>query len=155
MTDGHAVVTGAGNLPCKRIIHAVGPRWKGGFKREESILYNCVLNHILPIAENFTSIAIPAISSGIFGFPIHVSPCTIVRAVKDFLGVRTGTGSLKEIHLVDNMQDGAQAFAAALTETFSDESLQIEPRYKLIPSLMETVPMEKEATPETTGQFEN
>ena len=84
--EGHAVLTGAGKLPCKRVIHAVGPQWTGGRLGEENILYDCVFSHILKLAnqEHFTTVAIPAISAGVFGFPVKVSTSVIVEAIKGF-----------------------------------------------------------------------
>ena len=119
--EGHAVLTRAGNLPCKKIIHAVGPQWRGGRFGEENILYDCVFSHILTIAnrENLSTIAIPAISAGVFGFPVKVSTSVIVEAVKDFLQEQdTGPISLTEIHLLDNRRTGGQAFVDALTKRF-------------------------------------
>jgi len=65
---GHAALTGAGNLPAKFVIHAVGPRMGEG--DEDNKLRNAVRNSLI-LADNkgFRSISIPAISSGIFGFP--------------------------------------------------------------------------------------
>jgi O-acetyl-ADP-ribose deacetylase len=65
---GQAVLTGAGKLPSKFVIHAVGPRMGEG--DEENKLRNALLNSLI-LADNkgFRSISIPAISSGIFGFP--------------------------------------------------------------------------------------
>ena len=121
--EGHVVLTRAGNLPCKRIIHAVGPQWRGGRFGEENILYDCVFSHILKIAnqENLSTIAIPAISAGVFGFPVTVSTSVIVEAIKDFLEdlvEETGNISLSEIHLLDNRKAGGQAFVDALTKRF-------------------------------------
>jgi O-acetyl-ADP-ribose deacetylase len=65
---GQAVLTGAGKLPSKFVIHAVGPRMGEG--DEENKLRNALLNSlILADSKGFRSISIPAISSGIFGFP--------------------------------------------------------------------------------------
>ena len=118
--EGHAVITGAGNLPCRRIIHAVGPHWKDGRSGEEDILYDCVFSHILRISlqENFSSVAIPAISAGVFGFPLKVSTTVIVEAVRDFLEDKKNRGGLSEIHLLDNRQDGGQAFVTAMKKYF-------------------------------------
>ena len=119
--EGHAIVTNAGDLPSKKVIHAVGPRWRGGGYGEENIIYDCVFNHILRIAveENFRSIAIPAISSGVFGVPMEVSTSTITEAIKDFLDDQDTTkGVLTEIHLIDNRKDGGQAFANAMRKRF-------------------------------------
>ena len=118
--EGHAVLTGAGKLPCKKIIHAVGPHWNGGRIGEEDILYDCVFSHILMITfqENFSSVAIPAISAGVFGFPLVKSTAIIVEAVKDFLDQMNQGGNLSEIHLLDNRQEGGQAFVTALKKRF-------------------------------------
>ena len=119
--EGHVVLTRAGNLPCKRIIHAVGPQWRGGRFGEENILYDCVFSHILKIAnqENLSTVAIPAISAGVFGFPIKVSTSVIIEAIKDFLeDLDTGNISLSEIHLLDNRKAGGQAFVDAMSKRF-------------------------------------
>lgn len=65
---GTAVITGAGNLPAKFVIHAVGPRMGEG--DEDSKLKGAVLSSLrLASEKGLTSISLPAISSGIFGFP--------------------------------------------------------------------------------------
>jgi len=65
---GHAAITGAGKLPCKHVIHAVGPRMGEG--DEDSKLKNAVLSSLmLASGKGLKSVSMPAISSGIFGFP--------------------------------------------------------------------------------------
>lgn len=65
---GTAVITGAGKLPARFVIHAVGPRMGEG--DEDNKLKNAVLGSLMLASEkNLTSISMPAISSGIFGFP--------------------------------------------------------------------------------------
>jgi O-acetyl-ADP-ribose deacetylase (regulator of RNase III) len=65
---GHAAITGAGKLPCKYVIHAVGPRMGEG--DEDNKLKNAILSSLmLASGKALKSISIPAISSGIFGFP--------------------------------------------------------------------------------------
>jgi len=65
---GDAAITGAGKLPCKYVIHAVGPRMGEG--DEDNKLRNAVLNSFrLASEKGVKSISLPAISSGIFGFP--------------------------------------------------------------------------------------
>jgi len=65
---GEAAVTGAGRLPCRAVIHAVGPRMGEG--DEDNKLKNAVRNSLrLASEKGFRSISMPAISSGIFGFP--------------------------------------------------------------------------------------
>jgi len=65
--DGDIVVTGAGELPAKKVIHAVGPIWHDGIENEELLLRQCVWKSLKKTQElGFSSISIPAISSGIF-----------------------------------------------------------------------------------------
>lgn len=82
---GQAVVTRAGKLPAKWVIHAVGPIWKGGTYGEEMLLASAVLQ-ALRRAEDIgaTSVALPAISSGVFGFPLESAAEISVAAAKSF-----------------------------------------------------------------------
>jgi O-acetyl-ADP-ribose deacetylase (regulator of RNase III) len=67
---GEAVITTAGKLPAKNVIHTVGPRWNNNESNEPQKLENCYLN-VLKIAEEnqLSSLAIPNISTGIYRFP--------------------------------------------------------------------------------------
>ena len=82
---GQAVVTPAGKLAAKWVIHAVGPVWKGGNSGEEMLLASAVLQ-ALRRAEDIgaTSVALPAISSGGFGFPLESAAEISVAAAKSF-----------------------------------------------------------------------
>ena len=68
LSVGKAVITDAGNLPCKFVIHTVGPHWG---EEDESAKFRKAIFSSLTIAElyNLTSLSMPAVSSGIFGFP--------------------------------------------------------------------------------------
>ncbi|XP_020616891.1 uncharacterized protein LOC110054863 [Orbicella faveolata] len=67
---GEIAVTGPGNLPCKIVIHAVGPVWEGGQKDEDNSLHTAMYNSLTECHSRLlNSVAVPAISSGIFGFP--------------------------------------------------------------------------------------
>ncbi|PID66427.1 MAG: O-acetyl-ADP-ribose deacetylase [Gammaproteobacteria bacterium] len=67
---GQAVITTAGNLPAKKVIHTVGPRWRGGNHDEVSSLTACYEN-CLKVAEKngLTTVAFPNISTGVYHFP--------------------------------------------------------------------------------------
>ena len=69
---GHAVATTAGNLPAKYVIHAVGPIWSGGSFGEAEILSNCYRNSMRLAEElGLHSISFPAISTGVYGYPVE------------------------------------------------------------------------------------
>lgn len=81
---GHAAITGAGKLPCKYVIHAVGPRMGEG--DEDNKLKNAVLSSLmLASGKALKSISIPAISSGIFGFPKDRCAEILVRETLNYL----------------------------------------------------------------------
>ncbi|NXM66716.1 PAR14 polymerase, partial [Serilophus lunatus] len=119
---GSAVTTGAGKLPCKNVIHAVGPRWRMEEAEKCVDLLRKAVKSALRQAEiyNCRSIALPAISGGIFGFPLELCTYSIVSSIKETLKESKGDNSLKEIHLVCVLQDYIQAFTKALREVFPD-----------------------------------
>lgn len=68
---GDAKVTGAGRLPAKFIVHAVGPVWRGGANGEADLLASCHRRAVeLAAARDCARIAFPAISTGAFGYPL-------------------------------------------------------------------------------------
>jgi len=83
---GTAVVTTAGRLPAKFVFHAVGPIWRGGQKGERGLLTS-VHNECLRLAveHDCRSIAFPAISTGIYGFPIDQAAELALDAARQFL----------------------------------------------------------------------
>jgi len=83
---GQAKVTSAYNLPCKFVIHAVGPVWKDGNFSEEILLSSAYKNPIR-IAGNMKlkTIAFPNISTGIYGFPRELAARTAISAVREAL----------------------------------------------------------------------
>jgi len=81
---GHAAMTGAGKLPCRHVIHAVGPRMGEG--DEDNKLIHAVRNSLLlATGKELKSISIPAISSGIFGFPKDRCAEILVREAATYL----------------------------------------------------------------------
>lgn len=104
---GNAVATTAGNLPCKMIIHAVGPCVPYYPTRKDvadaSPLLEKTIWEIMRLTEfnNFQSVAVPAISSGLFNFPRDVCAKIIVTTVKKFSDQRNLSRNL-EVHLVNN-----------------------------------------------------
>ena len=83
---GEAVITTAGNLPAKYVIHTVGPVWNGGHKGEEKLLSLAYSNSLLLAVENeIQTIAFPNISTGIYHFPKIRAAEIAVKTVRDFL----------------------------------------------------------------------
>ncbi|WP_394330759.1 macro domain-containing protein [Cesiribacter andamanensis] len=67
---GEAVLTTAGQLPARFVIHTAGPIWKGGSKREGKVLADCYQNSLLLAHEHcLSSVAFPNISTGVYGYP--------------------------------------------------------------------------------------
>ncbi len=80
---GDAKITAAYHLPCKYVIHTVGPVWYGGTHNEEEKLKNCYLNS-LKLAERHAceSVAFPCISTGVYRFPKQKAAPIAISAVK-------------------------------------------------------------------------
>jgi len=80
---GEAVITTAGNLSCKFVIHTVGPVWHGGNNHENELLKNCYLNSLrIAVEHNVKTIAFPNISTGIYHFPKNKAAVIALDAVK-------------------------------------------------------------------------
>ncbi|MCK4708644.1 MAG: O-acetyl-ADP-ribose deacetylase [Gammaproteobacteria bacterium] len=79
---GQAKITGAYRLPAKFVIHTVGPVWQGGQHNEARLLKSCYQKS-LQIAEQYscTSIAFPAISCGVYGYPIQLASQIAIETV--------------------------------------------------------------------------
>jgi len=83
---GKAKITKGYNLPAKFIIHTVGPVWNGGNNNEDELLANCYRRSLILAVENgIKTIAYPAISTGVYRFPLERAVKIAINQVKDFL----------------------------------------------------------------------
>ena len=83
---GEARISGAYKLPAKYVIHAVGPRWRGGNHGEAELLASAYRSSLQLAADNdCRTVAFPAISTGIYGYPLEAATRVAVREVQAFL----------------------------------------------------------------------
>jgi O-acetyl-ADP-ribose deacetylase (regulator of RNase III) len=118
------VVTGPGKLPCKYIIHAVGPIWHGGSEGEDIYLEMAVRNCLEKADElKCSSISLPAISSGIFGFPKEKCAELMFNLAISYINEFSGKTSLKEIRFT-NFDDKTVNLFEKECDKFNNKSLQ-------------------------------
>lgn len=99
---GEAKLTKGYDLPCKYVIHTVGPRWHGGSWGEADALASCYKESLRVAMENgIRSIAFPSISTGVFCYPVQEAATVAVNAVRDFLSAHPDSFDLVEWVLFD------------------------------------------------------
>lgn len=109
---GEAKITRGYRLPAKHVIHTVGPVWHGGNQGEPELLANCYRNSLaLAEQQGLESIAFPAISTGVYGYPVDAAASVAVEAVRRY--VRAG-GKLKRIVFVCFDERNRAAYDTAL-----------------------------------------
>ena len=108
LPTGEAVITTAGDLPAQYVIHTVGPIYGQNGGRESELLAACYRNS-LKTAERYSlsSIAFPAISTGVFGYPLAEAAQVSSQAIAEFLG---GNNTFGEVRLVFVKPADAETF---------------------------------------------
>uniref|UniRef100_A0A8C1URK9 Poly [ADP-ribose] polymerase n=1 Tax=Cyprinus carpio TaxID=7962 RepID=A0A8C1URK9_CYPCA len=124
LKPGDAFITDAGRLPCKYVVHAVGPRFRDSdIPTTVQRLRRAVRESLNQASSrNCSSIAIPVISSGVFGCPLDLCTETIAKEVRDYIDDHNHRGSnstLTEIHLVDNNDNTVNAMTQAVRKEFA------------------------------------
>lgn len=108
LPTGEAVITTAGNLPAKHVIHTVGPVYAHGGPDKADLLAACYFNALsLAASLRLKSIAFPAISTGIYGYPMAEAAAVSSRTIEQFLSVDK---SIDTVHLVFFAADDAAVF---------------------------------------------
>jgi len=120
LPSGEAVITGAGKLSAKHVIHTVGPVWQGGGENEAQILANCYRNSLgLAKKKRLNSIAFPSISTGAYGYPIDKASGIALKTVKEFTEKE---GSLTEVRFVLFSEHDLKVYLRALSSLDEHES---------------------------------
>ncbi len=100
---GDAKITRAYNLPCKFVIHTVGPIWHGGSSNEAELLASCYRNSILVAQKNGVGrIAFPSISTGVYGYPVEKAAETAIGIVREMMKNMESSFDLIEWCLFDD-----------------------------------------------------
>jgi O-acetyl-ADP-ribose deacetylase (regulator of RNase III) len=116
---GKAVITGAGNMKTKNVIHTVGPVWEGGDHREPAILASAYRESLKLAAEKgLASISFPSISTGAYGYPVDKAARIAIKEVIAFLAKST---SIKEVVFVLFDSRTYDAYADTLWDTMGEK----------------------------------
>ncbi|KIX11945.1 O-acetyl-ADP-ribose deacetylase [Dethiosulfatarculus sandiegensis] len=111
---GQAVITGAGCMKALKVIHTVGPIYRGSPKDAE-LLADCYVNSLERARENgLATVAFPSISTGAYGYPLDQAALVALSAVRDYLMAHAGV--FKEIKMVLFDQTALDAYQRALDE---------------------------------------
>lgn len=116
---GEAKITKGYNLPAKFVIHAVGPVWDGGRHNEDELLAGCYRNSLaLAVQNNVRTIAFPAISTGIYSFPLKRATKIAVAETKKFL---ESNDTIEKVIFVCFGKETYQTYQAELKELIGTE----------------------------------
>lgn len=117
---GSAVVTGAGDLPARWVIHAVGPIWRGGRAGEEELLASAYRESMRLAGElGARTVTFPAISCGVYGYPLDAAAGVALATVRDILAA--GEASVERVTFVLFSAETLDAFERALSRLRADE----------------------------------
>jgi O-acetyl-ADP-ribose deacetylase (regulator of RNase III) len=109
---GDAKITGAGELPVRHVIHTVGPVWRGGSAGEPELLASCYRRSVeLASSAGAARVAFPAISTGVYGYPLAEAAAVALAATRDALAEHPEVAEARFWLFGD---DAYRAFEAAL-----------------------------------------
>ncbi len=121
---GKAVITRGGNLKARYVIHAVGPIYQGGKKKEAELLRSAYLSSLQLAEEHrLTSISFPSLSTGAYGYPLKEASLVALRTIIDFLSEHPGT-SLREVVLVLFTSPDLAVYEESLTQVLKERGIE-------------------------------
>lgn len=119
LRPGHAVATTAGNLIARRVIHTVGPIWRGGTQQEAETLSNAYRNCIrIATREGLRSIAFPSISTGAYGYPVREAADVALETVREICADGDAS-ALDEIRFVLHSRADYETYVSAASSRVS------------------------------------
>lgn len=122
LPNGQAVITTAGNLPCKFLVHTVGPRWLGGSKNEAEELCNAYLNSLIKVNEiHAKTVAFPSISTGVYRYPkqeaAEIAIGTVLSSLPSF-------DTIEHVYFVCYEQENYEIYKSILSN-LDDPNIEI------------------------------
>lgn len=116
---GEAKITNAYNLPCKYVIHTVGPIWHGGNHGEPELLANAYRNSLqCAVDHGIKTLAFPAISTGVYGYPVDKAAAIAIKTVRDFCV--QNPGKIEIVRFVLFSADVLAAYDKAISESLAE-----------------------------------
>ena len=115
---GQAKITAGHNLPAKHVIHTVGPVWTGGGQGEPELLASCYRSSLsLAVENNVKTIAFPAISCGIYGYPVGQACEIAINEIVEFL---SNNDSIEKVMLTCFDRDIYRAYVETFERKFGE-----------------------------------
>ena len=112
---GQARITGGYKLAARHVIHTVGPVWHGGGQGEAALLAGCYRNSLALAAEHgLASVAFPAISTGVYRYPVDQAAGVATRATLDVLAAQGGDGPVRSVVFVCFDPGSTETYRAAV-----------------------------------------
>jgi len=119
LPTGQAVITTAGDMPAKHVVHTVGPVWHGGSRGEPELLASAYRESLkVAAANNLASVSFPSISTGVYGYPVDLAADIALREVVSFLAQPT---PVKEVFFVLYDSRTFEAYAGALRQIIKEK----------------------------------
>ncbi|MFT4551482.1 MAG: O-acetyl-ADP-ribose deacetylase (regulator of RNase III) [Chlamydiales bacterium] len=116
--SGEAVITTAGEMRAKNVVHTVGPVWQGGQRGEAEILRRAYVNSLrLADQHGAKSIAFPSISTGVYAYPMEQAVLVAIEAIREFV---QSNFNIKEVRFIVFSDHDFRFFEQALTEIKSN-----------------------------------
>ncbi|XP_018417199.1 PREDICTED: poly [ADP-ribose] polymerase 14-like [Nanorana parkeri] len=127
LEPGECVITDAGNLQCKKMIHALGPKWdKRGNSKCERLLRKAITRSLKMAAENGQSSVVLSVGDFVTsGCPLDLCVENIVKSIKSYTESQEGANTIKNIHLVENDDDILKTIMEFLNEEFEEKNVQV------------------------------